>query len=640
MKTTRAWSVLDVRSVNEGARTITGIATTPSTDRMGDVVEPLGVEFKNPMPLLWQHQHDKPVGTVRFDKPTEKGIGFVAELASVDEPGPLKDRIDEAWQSLKARLVRGVSIGFRALEYSFIEGGGIRFAKTEVLELSLVTIPANADATITSIKRFDSAASGHTVVRINPGASGTKTAAKAATKPNFPRNQEMKTYAEQIADFEAALKSKQSQMDEIMSKSAETGETLDAEQSEQYDTLEAEVAAIDKHLVRLRKAERTQAESAKSVESAAREEGARPAESRVITVKADLPKGTRFARYAMALAAGRGSISDALKYAERWRDSTPEVEAFIKGTAGTTADSDWAKPLVDPSNLVGEFIELLRPATILGKMDGFRNVPFNVKIPVQIGGSTVEWVGEGAAKPVSDLSFDTVTLGFNKVAGIVVLTDELVRFSSPSAEQAVRQDLVAQIAQFLDDSFINPAHTATGSRPGSVTNLPTPISASGVYADSMIYDIQSMIESFLTANLSPAGAYLVMSSVQAARIALFRNALGQYEFPNMGADGGSMLGFRVVTSESVPTATNGESIIALVKPSEILMADDGSVTLDASREATLDLAGGDTPNFSLWQKNCVGLRAERFITWKARRAAAVAYISGANYQSLPISSGT
>jgi HK97 family phage prohead protease len=162
----RAYSVLDIKSVDAEKRVIRGVATTPTPDRMGDIVEPLGVEFKNPMPLLWQHQADKPVGTVKFDKPTKNGITFEARLAQIDEPGTLKDRIDEAWQSVKAGLVGAVSIGFRALEYAFIEGtGGIRFEKSEVMELSLVTIPANADATISQIKSIDTeirAASGMT----------------------------------------------------------------------------------------------------------------------------------------------------------------------------------------------------------------------------------------------------------------------------------------------------------------------------------------------------------------------------------------------------------------------------------------------------------------------------------------------
>ena len=54
--------------------------------------------------------------------------------------------------------MRGVSIGFRALEYSYMDGGGIRFTETEIYELSLVTIPANAAATIQTIKAMDTGA--------------------------------------------------------------------------------------------------------------------------------------------------------------------------------------------------------------------------------------------------------------------------------------------------------------------------------------------------------------------------------------------------------------------------------------------------------------------------------------------------
>lgn len=151
----RAYSILNIKAMDAETRTITGLATTPEPDRMGDIVEPLGVKFRNPLPLLWQHRHDQPVGHVKFDKPTAKGITFTAKLAQIDEPGALKDLVDMAWQSVKARLVQGVSIGFRALEHAFMDDGGIRFLESEVIELSLVTIPANASATIHTIKAMD-----------------------------------------------------------------------------------------------------------------------------------------------------------------------------------------------------------------------------------------------------------------------------------------------------------------------------------------------------------------------------------------------------------------------------------------------------------------------------------------------------
>jgi HK97 family phage prohead protease len=151
----RAYSVLTVKSVDEDKRIIRGIATTPTVDRVGDIIDPLGVKYANPLPLLWQHEHDKPIGSVKFDKPTKAGIEFEAEIAMTDEPGTLKDRLDEAWQSIKMGLVKAVSIGFRAIEYAFMDNGGVRYEQTEVYELSAVTIPANADALITSVKSID-----------------------------------------------------------------------------------------------------------------------------------------------------------------------------------------------------------------------------------------------------------------------------------------------------------------------------------------------------------------------------------------------------------------------------------------------------------------------------------------------------
>ena len=151
----RAYSVLHVKAVDDGARVIEGIASTPTPDRMGDIVEPMGAKFALPMPLLWQHEHTAPIGHVEFAKPTRKGIPFKARLARVDEPGVLKDRLDEAWQSIRAGLVRAVSIGFRALEWSRMDDGNYHFKSWEWLELSAVTIPANADASITTIKQID-----------------------------------------------------------------------------------------------------------------------------------------------------------------------------------------------------------------------------------------------------------------------------------------------------------------------------------------------------------------------------------------------------------------------------------------------------------------------------------------------------
>lgn len=156
----RAYSLLTVKEVDEDRREIRGTATTPEPDRAGDIVEPLGAKFAPEIPLLWQHSHWSPVGTAKLLKPTKAGIDFVATLPKIAEAGELKDRVDMAWQSVKASLVKGVSIGFRPIAHDYMSEGGVRFREYEIFELSLVTIPANASATIQSIKAFSPAAGG------------------------------------------------------------------------------------------------------------------------------------------------------------------------------------------------------------------------------------------------------------------------------------------------------------------------------------------------------------------------------------------------------------------------------------------------------------------------------------------------
>ena len=148
----RAYSAFEVKALDSERRTFRGWATTPSLDRVNDSINPLGVRFKNPLPLLHQHRHDSPIGLVRFDKPTAKGVEFEAEIPFIEEPGPLKDRVDTAWGEIRYGLVRAVSVGFRPLKHSYRDDGGIDFNETEVFELSSVTIPANAEAIITSVK--------------------------------------------------------------------------------------------------------------------------------------------------------------------------------------------------------------------------------------------------------------------------------------------------------------------------------------------------------------------------------------------------------------------------------------------------------------------------------------------------------
>lgn len=658
----RAYAVLDVKSFDDDERVITGMATTPTPDRVGDIVEPLGVKFKNPLPLLHQHNSDEPVGTVKFGKPTKDGIPFEARLPKIDQPFSLKERIDTAWAEVKAKLVRGVSIGFRALEYAIMDNGGYRFLETEVLELSLVTIPANADATIQTIKSIDTAQQAATgqkhrgVVRLTPpGASGIQKPKRAPEEGKEVK----KTIAEQISAFEATRVAKSAEMDAIMDEAAEKGETLDAEQKEKYDTLDAEVKEIRDHIVRLSAREKSLALEAKAVNTriATEDEGsdardnAKAVRPCIKAIGPAIPKGVGFVRL---LAARYMAMKEHLPPAEialskGWGQDIANVlrtptHLLIKGAvaAANTTDANNASALVTYQNLANEFIELLRANTIVDRLPGLRRVPFNIKVPRQTGKMTAYWVPQGSPKPVTAGAFDTVTLDFAKIAGITVQTEELLRFSQPNSETLLRDELSKAIVELMDNDFLDPSKAAvSGESPASMTNGVTPIAASGLTADAFRADFADLLAAYTAANLTLRGLVLIMGESQALRLSLMRNDFGAKEFPDVTLNGGFLEGIPVVTSEGVPanggSPADGRIIVAL-SGSSVLLADDGGINVDISTEASLQMdsapdspATASTTMVSLWQTDRVGIRCERFVNWTKARTGAAQYISGANY---------
>jgi HK97 family phage prohead protease len=152
MEAQRAYSLFEVKALDTTRRTFGGWATTPATDRVGDTINSLGATFRNPLVLLHQHNHDEPIGSAVFKKPTAKGIEFSAEIPVVNEPGPFKDRCDTAWGEISYGVVRAVSIGFKPIKYAFKDDGGIDYQEVEIYELSIVSVPALPEAVITTVK--------------------------------------------------------------------------------------------------------------------------------------------------------------------------------------------------------------------------------------------------------------------------------------------------------------------------------------------------------------------------------------------------------------------------------------------------------------------------------------------------------
>jgi HK97 family phage major capsid protein/HK97 family phage prohead protease len=600
----RAYSLLEIKSVAAESRTFSGIASTPELDRQGDMVNPAGVRFKNPIPLLYHHDPTQPIGRANLTV-TPDGILFEATLPVVDEPGPLKTRVDDAWQCIKAGVITGVSIGHRPLKdgYTRLHTGARQLNKTEVCELSLVTIPANANASILYVKSL------------------------AAPPRQEHKTMATQTAGEHIQNIANKRAAHIARMGDLMKVAADENRTLEDTEATEHDGLAAEVKSFDGDLARWRSLEQLQITTATPVP---------PIEAKSfghVSVRANVEPGIMLARFVIAKLAARFEGCNAATYAEqRWNDSTPEVALALKAAvvAGSTTDATWAKPLVNPS-ITADFLPLLRAATIIGKIAGLRKVPFNVNVPAQTTGGVVNWVGELKPKPVSAMAFSMESIGFNKVAAIVVLSQELVRFSNPSAEAVVRDSLVKDIAAYLDAQFINPAVAAVaGVNPASITNgAPTAAATTNPLAD-----ILGLINHFATNNIPVDGLTFLLSPANALALSFRTNLDGSPEFPGIGINGGTYKGLQFITSNTLTT-----NVVALA-PQYILMADDGGVTIDASTEATLqmDSAPASPPDAttvlaSMFQMNAVALRAERYISWKRVGTNTVKYLTATNWPS-------
>lgn len=379
----------------------------------------------------------------------------------------------------------------------------------------------------------------------------------------------------------------------------------------------AEIKSLEDRLEILKDAEKSLLAQATRVPVT--ESAVAVADPATLAVKSNAPKGSAFTRTAMVLAKSKGNLAVAQALAEAHYKDDAVVNGIVKAavSAGSTQVAQWAGNLIYPEQYAGDFVELLYPQTVLGRLP-LRKVPFNIRISTQNAGTSVGWVGEAQPAPVTSAGFDKIFLTWAKAYGIAVMSDELIRFSNPAAEALVQADLLKAMAKGLDLSFLSGAAAVANVSPAGLLNGVTGVTASGTDALSLIKDIQTLIGPFIAANLDLSGAKLLMSPARALAIASMRNALGAKYFPDMSAQGGTLENFPVLTSNNIP----GSEIIFVI-PDEVYLSEDAGPQIDISTEASIimDSVPGtavSTP-VSMFQNNMVAIRIGQFINWQARR---------------------
>lgn len=152
----RSWDI-DVRGIDLDARSVEVVASTDTVDCYGEVLVQdwdLTRYLKNPVVLYGHNRWGYPIGhaeNVRVEKNK-----LLARLCFVDEKAnPEGERV---WQGFLQKSLRAVSVGFRAKKgvSQEIDGRHIYvLSGNELIEISVVPIPANPDAVAESAKSMD-----------------------------------------------------------------------------------------------------------------------------------------------------------------------------------------------------------------------------------------------------------------------------------------------------------------------------------------------------------------------------------------------------------------------------------------------------------------------------------------------------
>jgi len=304
---------------------------------------------------------------------------------------------------------------------------------------------------------------------------------------------------------------------------------------------------------------------------------------------------------------------------------------------GATTSGAWGAELVQAdARYTGDFITLLYGMTVYDRL-GLKEVPPHVTIKGQDGGATANWVGEAKSIPVSAQDYSTVSLVPMKVAAISVVSKELLRHSSPAAEALVRDSLLQACAQKVDTTFLGSSAISAGVSPAGILNGLVSVGSSGNTAADLRSDLKELYAPFITAKYDTSGLRLVMHPGLAKSISLMANALGQTEFPGLGANGGTLLGDTVVTGHNV-----GATHMILLDPSNIWRIGDSGIEVSVSDQATLEQDGapqGDSENptassatlMSMFGTDSVAFKIVRPVNFQKRRTTAVSFCGDSDY---------
>lgn len=626
-----------------GGNRLTFVLSDATVDRYGDTIDPNGWDlraFKSNPIALFGHDSSFPIG--RWDNLRVENGQLLGDLEPAQKG--TSARIDEIISLVEQDILRTVSVGFRPIEYEPRKQGGIHYKRQEMLETSVVGVPANPAALAVAKSMNLSADTMKLAFGEQAEGARASVAAKSgeqATPPHHHKRNTMtnKTLSQRIEDAQADL---------IREKDALTAHLAEDDADpivtgELSDRIEAKQANVDA----LKRAEQAlAAKTAVPVEQRSVPGTARPA----TVAKKSEPKDILVRSAVCRLMAHFERRSAYEVMVERYgEDDTVKAMLDVVTKAATapatTTTTGWAAELVQTSVL--DFMESLKAASVypaLREKGGTFTFGRNgvVSIPSRNTGTSLagSFVAQGAPIPVRQGAFTATTLTPKKMAVITTFTREIAEHSTPSIEAILRDAIRDDTAQAIDTILLDNV-AASVTRPAGLRNGVTGATATagGGFA-ALVGDLKALVGGLITStNGNLRAPVFIMNPVQALAISLTQNAGGDFTFA-AGIERGMLNGYPVIQSANVAAGT-----VFLVDAADFFTATGDEPRFDVSDQATLhmedttpaQIGTAGTPNVvaapvrSMFQTDSIALRMILDMNWAMRRAGAVAFVTGVTW---------
>ena len=621
------------------------VMSDATVDRYGDVIDPDGwrlANFKRNPVALFGHDADAfPIGTwqnVRVEG--GKLLGRLELLAR-----GLSARVDEIRALVEAGILRAVSVGFRPIKDMLepIGGtGGIRFKAAELVECSVVNIPANPNALriAKALQISDEARALLFGEQADEDSAALlrRQLGENAAKQTPSRIKKMATLSERIEGAQNDLTQLKDQLADHV-KDNDADPIVTEELSAQIEQKEAGLAALKRAenalATKTAVAEPAGGEQRRPFAQAAKKSDPKDLliRSAVVQVLSHLEK-----RSALDILQARYGADEGIK-------AMLEVTTKAASAPATTTTTGWAAELVQTATL--DFLDGLMPLSVYpGLRDRGGRFTFGrngiVSIPSRSATPSVagSFVAQGSAIPVRQAGFSSTTLTPKKMAVITTFTREIAEHSTPAIESVLRQ-AIQEDTSIAIDTVLMDATAASTTRPAGLKNgVSAQTATSGGGFAALVGDLKLLVGALITStNGNLRQPVWIMNPVQALSIALTQNAGGDFPF-SAEMSRGTLQGYPVLQSSTVAAGT-----VFLIDAADFFSATGDEPRFDVSDQATLHMEDtsptaigtAGSPNVvaapvrSLWQTDTIGLRMIMDLNWAMRRAGAVAWVSSVTW---------